>query len=470
MTIDADIYSVEVISNSNNCPAADAYSVPLNIIPVIISASAAPMTHCVTPDGRLNAIITSAGSDYNEYNYSWYEGETVQATPDFTGRFINTATNATYLIVAVDQLDPSCEARDTVVVEDGRIYPVVTAGVINPLTMCDETKPDGVAFASVEGNVIDYSFEWYGLTITPPPFATGSQINDLTDSTYTVIARSVVSMCSDTTQVTIQFAPLPVPDPTIVIESQVTNCDPNNPNGALSVSVDGNTTDYDFNWYDGLTRKASPDFIGIVYDSLAQGDYSVIAIDRLTLCESPLKSEKLIALPVYPTFVIEVEPTLCDMSTGSIYLTITNDVEISSMKWYHDGNLVAEGPMVSNADNGTYTVIVTTALGCEAEGSIDVKNEINPFNGISRNNDNLNSYFHINCIEDFPNNIVKIYNRAGTLVYQSEGYDNNTILFDGISNKGIRPMGDNLPDGTYFYVIDKHDGSKPLAGYLEIVN
>jgi hypothetical protein len=31
-------------------------------------------------------------------------------------------------------------------------------------------------------------------------------------------------------------------------------------------------------------------------------------------------------------------------------------------------------------------------------------------------------------------------------------------------------MGNNLPDGTYFYVIDKRNGSKPLAGYLEIVN
>jgi hypothetical protein len=42
--------------------------------------------------------------------------------------------------------------------------------------------------------------------------------------------------------------------------------------------------------------------------------------------------------------------------------------------------------------------------------------------------------------------------------------------FDGKSNKGIAVMGNNLPDGTYFYIIDKRDGSKPLAGYLEVVN
>ena len=65
---------------------------------------------------------------------------------------------------------------------------------------------------------------------------------------------------------------------------------------------------------------------------------------------------------------------------------------------------------------------------------------------------------------------MKIYNRAGTLVYEARGYDNNNTKFDGVSNKGINILGDNLPDGTYFYVIEKNDGSKPQNGYLEIVN
>jgi hypothetical protein len=55
------------------------------------------------------------------------------------------------------------------------------------------------------------------------------------------------------------------------------------------------------------------------------------------------------------------------------------------------------------------------------------------------------------------------------MVYMGEGYDNAEIYFDGKSNKGVSPMGINLPDGTYFYVIDKRDGSKPIAGYLELV-
>jgi hypothetical protein len=55
------------------------------------------------------------------------------------------------------------------------------------------------------------------------------------------------------------------------------------------------------------------------------------------------------------------------------------------------------------------------------------------------------------------------------MVYEGDGYNNVDIYFDGKSNRGVSPMGVLLPDGTYFYVIDKRDGSKPLAGYLEIV-
>jgi gliding motility-associated-like protein len=96
--------------------------------------------------------------------------------------------------------------------------------------------------------------------------------------------------------------------------------------------------------------------------------------------------------------------------------------------------------------------------------------EIHPFNGVSRNPDGKNDIFQISCIEEFPNNLVKIFNRAGTLVYEAQGYDNQSVYFDGKSNKGMSVMGTNLPDGTYFYIINKRDGSKPIAGYLEVVN
>ena len=145
-----------------------------------------------------------------------------------------------------------------------------------------------------------------------------------------------------------------------------------------------------------------------------------------------------------------------------------NDVEIESVIWDVNGVTVM-GPNLADIPAGIYAVTVTSAQGCPTTREVEVKTEIRPYNGVSRNGDDLNAIFTINCIDNFPQNLVKIFNRAGTLVYEAEGYDNVETYFDGKSNKGISLMGSDLPDGTYFYVIDKRDGSVPLAGYLEVV-
>ncbi|MCS6794942.1 MAG: Ig-like domain-containing protein, partial [Raineya sp.] len=59
---------------------------------------------------------------------------------------------------------------------------------------------------------------------------------------------------------------------------------------------------------------------------------------------------------------------------------------------------------------------------------------------------------------------VKIYNRWGNLVYQSDNYRND---WNGTANIGLH-TGENLPDGTYYYVIDFNDGTKPISNFLVI--
>ena len=131
--------------------------------------------------------------------------------------------------------------------------------------------------------------------------------------------------------------------------------------------------------------------------------------------------------------------------------------------------MIAVGPNLTDAFPGTYTVSITSELGCNTTRDMILQADIRPRNGISRNGDSQNDYFHIDCIDEFENNNVKIYNRAGTLVYEADRYDNTTTYFDGVSNRGLSLIGSNVPDGTYFYIVDKRDGSKPIAGYLEIV-
>lgn len=471
----AGFYTINVLNNTTQCNIVETYELPVDTRPVNITASAEPLTVCFdTPkDGGVFATITSGGK--NDYTYNWYF-QTVKAVADFTSTTLAPVTDLTsgvYIVVAVDNLDATCNVSDTVVIDDNRIFPNVIAESLNPLTICDPARPDGVAAAHVDGDVINHTFDWF---INAPPsgtsFYTGSQASDLAAGIYSVIASNRVSGCSDTAQVTIDTQQLPIPVPQIEILSMVTSCVEGN--GALSVSVGGNTSDYVFDWYIGNVEKAVPDFVGEIYDSLAVGFYAVTATSRITGCRSPVVVEEVIEDPLFPEFNFTTVAALCKGDTGEpgsgmAAIFVTNGVDIASIEWNVDGGIVS-GPILSGVDAGIYSVTVTTALGCAITKEVEIKTEIHPFNGVSRNGDGENDIFYINCIESFPTNIVKIFNRVGTLVYEAEGYDNNGTFFDGKSNKGISLMGTSLPGGTYFYIIDKRDGSKPLAGYLEIVN
>ncbi len=86
--------------------------------------------------------------------------------------------------------------------------------------------------------------------------------------------------------------------------------------------------------------------------------------------------------------------------------------------------------------------------------------------GFSPNGDNNNDFWKIFLVENFPKNKVEVYNRWGNLVFATAGYDNIDIVWRGTSNKGI-VVGDNqLPDGTYFYIINLGDGSPSYRGYI----
>jgi gliding motility-associated-like protein len=475
-TLAAGFYTVEVLNNTTQCSITETYELPLDLRPIPITASAEPLTVCFdTPkDGSVFALVTNGFK--TEYSYFWFE-ETVKPVEDFSSTPFTPNTNlhaGNFIVRIIDQNDAACFTSDTVRVEDRRMMPVVVAEPLAPLTMCDPTRPDGVAAAHVDGKIISHRFDWFN---NAPPTGSvlysGSQASGLGAGVYSVVATDFVTGCSGTTQVTIDIEQVPIPLPEIEILSMVTSCISDN--GALTAAVDGITRDYVFDWYIGNAEKSSPDFVGEIYEDLAVGIYAVTATSRITGCKSPLVTEEIHETPKYPDFSITAVPTVCredssEPATGFAALFMTNSVDTDSIIWSMNGTVIATGPLATGLDAGVYEVTVISSLGCETTKPFEVKSEIRPFNGVSRNHDGQNDIFHINCIENFPSNMVKIFNRAGTMVYEAEGYDNNGTYFDGQSNRGVSLMGTNLPGGTYFYIIDKRDGSKPIAGYLEIVN
>jgi len=76
---------------------------------------------------------------------------------------------------------------------------------------------------------------------------------------------------------------------------------------------------------------------------------------------------------------------------------------------------------------------------------------------ISPNNDGLNDSFVIGC-SDFKNVALKIFNRWGDLVFESDNYNNN---WAGTHD------GNDLPPGPYYYVFEE-DGVEAKTGCVSI--
>lgn len=89
---------------------------------------------------------------------------------------------------------------------------------------------------------------------------------------------------------------------------------------------------------------------------------------------------------------------------------------------------------------------------------------INVYNGITPNGDGSNDFFVINNIEQFPDNNVQIFNRWGHKLFEADHYDNINNVWRGTENNTERIA----PSGTYFYIIDLKNGSKPIKGWLEL--
>ena len=89
--------------------------------------------------------------------------------------------------------------------------------------------------------------------------------------------------------------------------------------------------------------------------------------------------------------------------------------------------------------------------------------------GFSPNGDFINDFWEIKEIENFPDNVVSIYNRWGELVFEISGYDNATRVFNGNANKATGKGASELPEGTYFFTINiTEENNLTKAGYVVI--
>jgi gliding motility-associated-like protein len=94
---------------------------------------------------------------------------------------------------------------------------------------------------------------------------------------------------------------------------------------------------------------------------------------------------------------------------------------------------------------------------------VNVLPEVQISSGFTPNGDGTNDTWVIDNMELFPNNVVSIFNRWGTVVYQTAAYRSDNA-WDGTYE------GNPVPVGTYYYTIELHDNRfpKPFTGPITI--
>ncbi|MBO9585197.1 MAG: gliding motility-associated C-terminal domain-containing protein [Flavobacterium sp.] len=188
----------------------------------------------------------------------------------------------------------------------------------------------------------------------------------------------------------------------------------------------------------------------ITVNNVGEGDFKNTLVSDLLPSGLQLVSSSATAGTYDPATQLWTIPTL--PAGQSVVLTIVAEV-LPNGNYTSVATVETSTPLDVDASNNSASVTLEPIC-------LTVYNEFTP------NNDGRNDLFRIDCIESYPNNELKVFNRYGALVYSKAHYEND---WNGTANvSGVVNRGDMLPTGTYFYVITIGDGTVK-KGWLSIM-
>ena len=128
-----------------------------------------------------------------------------------------------------------------------------------------------------------------------------------------------------------------------------------------------------------------------------------------------------------------------------------------------DGDIEYEIQFTTSSTDQNYSSLIIENLELINIDNEGVSGLIIP-EAFSPDGDQYNQKFEILGLEKYDKVSLKIYNRWGNLVYSKDNYQNN---WDGKTDSGLA-VGNDLPTGTYFYILYIEDINKEISGYVFI--
>jgi gliding motility-associated-like protein len=220
--------------------------------------------------------------------------------------------------------------------------------------------------------------------------------------------------------------------------------------GSAMITASGGFGPYQYGWSNGQTSSEAT--------GLAEGSYNVIVTDSHFCTAS---ASIIIKQPALLTVRSQLKKPLCpDASDGAISINIDGGTAPYSLSW----NGATSDTIISGLAAASYEVIVSDANNCTLRQNIQITDSMEVCmlipTIITPNGDGHNDTWEIGGIYVYPDATVEVFDRLGKRVFYSRGYP---VPWDGKYN------GNDLPMDSYHFVIDLHNGKKPLIGIITIV-
>ncbi|WP_162288578.1 GEVED domain-containing protein [Tenacibaculum jejuense] len=440
-----DTYDLTVRSTVDaTCSATSSVPVVINSVPippaVPVLASVLQPT-CSIPTGT----ITFVNQPNVEYSI---DGITFQSSEIFTNLSPNT-----YDLTVRSTVDTTCSATSSVSVMINSVPnpPVINATVtIEPSCTINTGE---ITISNPVGNNFEYSIN--GTTFQSSPI-----FSNLLPDTYQVTVRDITDItCISNTSLNIVAAPVVnlaiTCPPSITLECGASLETTNTGMPTVIESCGEVTFTFtDSNLINGCNGNTGT-FIRTFTATDERGDTVMCTQEIIIEDNTPpvfnttIPPNLLVSCDSIPEIVTVQATDTCD---DTVNITFSeNRIDGTCSNRYLIERIWTATDVCGNASTFTQ--------------ELNVFCPIKVYNGVSFNNDGSNDIFLLEGIECYANNTVKIFNRWGVLVFETENYDNVNNVFRGVSDGRLTiARNEKLPTGTYFYII-KYDF--PNNGNLE---
>ncbi|MFN3342609.1 MAG: gliding motility-associated C-terminal domain-containing protein [Flavobacteriales bacterium] len=445
------IYNTQ-IQDSNGC-LTPITSVTIGTQTVLQANAGPDLSVCLGAP----AVLDGSGST-NAISYSWYESGNATllgSTAIFTS---SPPTGTTYVLTITNG---SCTSNDTVVVN---ILPIPDPNIVYPLA------PSDTLYICIGGSTLTPTITSPGGIFT----ATGGITINATTGAADFSATSfgifnifyTTATCNQRDTIVALILPDPVAPVSLQYDYTICSGDPIPTFNTDQTGVFGLMT-----WYNtsALTIPVSAGF-AFTPPNLPATYNDYFAAVNYTNCVGP--SSMFTVSVIDNTAITATSPVSICTGETTILDLVVNTGTLTSIVWSPGGTLDDSTILQPTASPFQNTIYSYQALigSCTLNGTIDVQISTDPncifeevYNAFSPDGDGVNELWILPAAGFFPNNTVTIFNRWGDAIREFTNYDNVSVVWDG-TNRG----GQQLPSGTYFYVVRYHDADRQYSGWIQL--